>query len=154
MTDIKLVYRNIEGATDLGIIDISPDGAGLEVDDGLETAVIISLFSDRRANDDDELPSGDDRRGWWADTYADVDGDKIGSRLWLLGREKQLPGVVGKAKEYAEEALKWLVDDGIAEKVSVAAEIVQKGMLGLSAEIKRPGVAPVKYRFNYVWEAM
>lgn len=152
MSDIKLHYESVDGA--YGFVDISHVGTGLELDDGLETAVIISLFTDRRANEDDELPSGDDKRGWWGDSYANVDGDLIGSRLWLLAREKQMASVVDRAKTYAEEALRWMVEDGIAEKVFVSAEIVSKGVLGLLVEIYRPNVSPVKYQFNYVWEAM
>ena len=50
--------------------------------DDLPRAVINSLFSWRRAESDDILP-GTSRYGWWADTYDD-DGEKFGSRLWLL----------------------------------------------------------------------
>lgn len=124
---------------------------GLGEDEGLETAVIISLFTDRRANPDDELPSGDDRRGWWGDGLAEVEGDRIGSRLWLLSREKQLQSVVARAREYASEALQWLIDDGVAEAVNVEAEIVRMGVLGLGIEIVQPGKRPVKYRFEKFW---
>ncbi len=65
-----------------------------ETDAGLETAVIISLFTDRRAGENDELPATEtDRRGWWGNTLQDAD-DEIGSKLWLLCREKQLPVVM------------------------------------------------------------
>jgi len=57
--------------------------------DPLARAVIISLFTWRRANPDDVLPAGDDRQGWFGDTFAEVRGDRIGSRLWLLSRPEQ-----------------------------------------------------------------
>lgn len=75
----------------------------LQGDDGLMTAVIISLFTDARAHDDDPLPDervgvSSDRRGWWGDCLPDAQGEQtlesIGSRLWLLWREKDLDSVV------------------------------------------------------------
>lgn len=147
MTDIALVWHEV-GA------DIAMAGADLQADDGLRTAVIISLFTDRRAEPDDVLPDGsEDRRGWWADAYPDIEGDRIGSRLWLLHREKQLPSVLARAKEYAEEALRWLLDDGIASAVRVQAETVRQGLLGLRIEIERPSRAVVEYKFQSLWEA-
>ena len=48
------------------------------------TAVIISLFTDGLARSDDQH-DGTDRRGWWGDSGSEM---TIGSRLWLLNREK------------------------------------------------------------------
>ena len=108
-----------------GNFDFDSNIQDLESDEGLETAIIISLFSDRRANIDDILPdpSNLDRRGWWGDLASpDVEGDQIGSRLWLLNREKTLESVLIRAKEYAEEALQWLLEDGAVAKVVVETE--------------------------------
>lgn len=134
--------------------DLVLDGSDLAVDQGLYTAVALSLFTDARAGADDVLPGEEsDRRGWWADGFADIAGDRIGSRLWLLGREKHLPGVAATARRYAEEALAWLVADGIARAVAVQAELAPGGRLDLAVTIERPsGAAPLTYR--YVWEAL
>lgn len=126
--------------------------AGLAGDDGLETAVVLSLFTDRRAEPDDALPGrDDDRRGWWGDAFPDVPGDRIGSRLWLLGREKQTVATLVRAQHYAQEALAWLVADGIARSVDVIASIPRNGVLGLEVAISRPASPPVKYRFDRFW---
>lgn len=61
--------------------------------------------------------------------------DRIGSRLWLLGREKQLAEVVRRAKDYAEEALAWLIDDGVARRVSVTPSVPRQGWLWLEIRI-------------------
>jgi phage gp46-like protein len=128
-------------------------GPGFAEEDGLETAVIISLFSDRRAEADDILPDGgDDRRGYWGDAYAEIAGDLIGSRLWLLEREKQLPDVQRRAKEYADEALAWLVIDGVADRVLTTVERVGLFALGLVVEIYRPGRSVAQYRFDGFWK--
>ena len=96
-----------------GLFDALLSGplADLQGDDGLMTAVIISLFTDARAHDDDPLPDervgvSSDRRGWWGDCLPDAQGEQtlesIGSRLWLLWREKDLDSVVARARQYAE----------------------------------------------------
>lgn len=131
--------------------DLVRDGGQFEVDDGLETAVLISLFTDRRAEADDTLPDGgSDRGGWWGDDYADVAGSRIGSRLWLLRRSKATQSVVQAAKRYAEEALAWMVEDGVAKSVTVIAERVQSAVLGIQVQITRTGDRAAKY--NRLWE--
>lgn len=129
-------------------------GPGLAEDEGLTTAVVLSLFSDARAQAGDVLPDGGtDRRGWWGDAFADEPGDRFGSRLWLLHREKQLAQVLPRAKQYAEEALRWLVEDGIASSVAVITEFTRPGVLGMGVEIRRALQAPVAYRFESSWNA-
>lgn len=132
-------------------LDVAGPDCGMEAGDlvaegSLRTAVILSLFLDRRAEDDDILPNdSDDRRGWWADTVAPMtdygigggsaSGDHIGSRLWLLSREKQLAGVLERARHYAEEALTWLVEDGVATAVQVTATNPRQGWLVLEVTV-------------------
>ena len=148
MSDIALIWN-----PDAFGADIAMAGPDLATDDGLKTAIIISLFTDARANADDPLPqAGADRRGWWGDVAPLVEGDHIGSRLWLLSREKQLSSVLGRAEEYAKEALAWLLADGVAAEISVTAEVVRDGVLGLGVIIVRPD-GPARQRYDFVWEA-
>lgn len=138
----------------IGQADFALVNGDLASDDGLETAVTLSLFTDRRAEPGDEVPPEEtDRRGWWGDALADVTGDKFGSRLWLLAREKQLATSLPRAREYALQSLQWLLDDKIAEAVEVVTEISAPGMLGIGVSIKRPMTDPVDFRFNYAWAA-
>ena len=138
MSDIKTAALPDAGAT-LGTFDWLVDGASLASDDDVQTAVILSLFTDRRAKDDDELPDArSDRRGWWGDAYADVDGDQIGSRLWLLARQKRVASTLQRAQQYASEALQWLIDDGVASTVGVQARGLPGDVLDLQIVIERP----------------
>lgn len=147
MTDLALRWD-----TDLWGADLALDGAALATDDGLRTAIIISLFTDARARDDDPLPAEGDRRGWWGDALPQVAGDAIGSRLWLLAREKKLPSVVQRARDYAAEALAWLIADGIVRTVEVEAEAQGADRLAFGVVITRP-TGPGRQRFDFVWEA-
>jgi len=151
--------------------DIAFGASDLATDDGLATAVIISLFTDARARPEDLLP--DDtrapgetivfgsaggnltryRRGWWGDLVpppqaADATGHRTGSRLWLLSREKQTAETLHRAEEYAREALQWLIADGVARAVQVEAFIPRAGWLGLRIMIDRPRNHE---QFEYVW---
>lgn len=127
---------------------------GLAMNDRLIRAVIISLFTWCRAHDDDDLPSNQ-RFGWWGDAYPQVPNDKIGSRLWLLTRVKLLPSTPGLAKGYAEEALQWMIDDGVASRIDCAAERLGMEGLALSATIYRnDSTHPVSLRFADIWEAL
>lgn len=126
----------------------------VEPEDGLETAVLISLFSDRRAGESDVLPDGtSDRRGWWGDAVTDVDGDQVGSHLWLLSRSTLTPSTVARAQQYAQEALAWLVQDQVASKVDVVASNPEPGLLVWDITIHRPEVSPVTYRYARAWAA-
>lgn len=130
-------------------------GFDLARDDGLQTAIIISLFTDRRASQEQipvELPQHD-VRGYWGDIGNATPSDQTGSLLWLLGREKQLPQVLGRAQQYCREALAWLVEDLIASRVEVSAEFSSPGWMLILIDIFRPTGSPVRYRFNYEWAA-
>lgn len=134
------------------LMDLALDGLLLADDDGLVTAVIISLFTDRQANADDVLPDGTSRRGWWGDVLGRA-GDKIGSRLWLNESAKQLGAVLVKDREYAQEALKWLVDDGVASAVDVVASSPRSGVRALDISIQRANKPVARYQFQRFWKA-
>lgn len=147
MSDLKLTW-NGWGA------DATVEGHDLVFEDGMATAVILSLFLDARARADDALPDGGtDRRGFWADTVAPaVERDRTGSRLWLLSREKTLPEVLRRAHDYAAEALRWLVDDGVASRVDVSAAMPRLGLLSLAVNITLVNGESSTYAFSYPLE--
>lgn len=87
----------------------------------LQNAVVISLFTDARC-EQDELPQGEtDRRGYYGD-FELPQGESLGSKLWTLKREKVIPKTINRARDYATQALQWLVDDGHLQSVKVTAE--------------------------------
>ena len=134
------------------VFDLAIENGDLALDDGLTTALIVSLFSDRRATADDVPPGGDAaRRGWWGDSYLPDTGDLTGSRLWLLERERDLPNVPGRAKLYDEEAVKWLLDDGVAQRVECAAQRLAPGILSHRVTVYRPGQTARQYQFQSFW---
>ncbi|OWF79070.1 phage GP46 family protein [Yersinia alsatica] len=140
MTDIALIWQT-DGA------DIAVGNADILLDDSLSTAVIISLFTDRRALDSDELPAGPntDKRGWWGDAFQ---SRPMGSRLWLLSREKQMASVLTRAKTYADEALAWLIDEQHVKQVQVTATAPRQGVLHLAITLTLPNGSTFPLSFN------
>lgn len=135
--DIALIWMEL-GA------DIRAEAGDLLAEGDLTTAVILSLMCDARAREDDIIPDGTgNRRGWWADTVAPLpatglavaeapgQADSLGSRLWLLHRELQAPDVLRRARDYAQEALQWMIADGVARAVAVTPSIPRQGWLAL-----------------------
>jgi phage gp46-like protein len=148
---MDIALSAIAALTDDFAFDITLTGPDLTPEQGMTTAVIISLFTDARAADDDVLPNpGGDRRGWWGDTYAAIPGDVQGSKLWLLDRGKQTPDVLVSAKQYAEAALQWLVDDGVAAGVVATASFTQTGWWALNVVITRPD-GQARLNYDFVW---
>lgn len=149
MTDIALQFTDFNGG------DLVLAGLDLARDDGLESAVLVSLFTDRRATVE-QIRAGEDPtdlRGWWGDYQPTVEGDRTGSLLWLLRREKQTPETLERARKYATEALAWMIEDRVASRVELTTEYVRDGVMGILAVITRPSGDLVRYRYDYEWAA-
>lgn len=82
---------------------------GIQRDDTSASAVFLSLGLDLRV---------DGEGGWWQETYSDM---PQGSKLWSLAGRKITTEVLALAVQYAEEALQWMIDDGIASEVGATA---------------------------------
>ncbi len=127
------------------------ESTDLSHEESLTRAVIISLFTWRRANADD-ITEGQ-KMGYWGDAAEPPQlNDRIGSRLWLLSREKILPSTFNRAREYAQEALQWLIDDGIASRVEVSAERYNTDGMALVCTIYRTDGTQAVLRFDNAWE--
>lgn len=98
--------------------------------DNLTRAVIISLFTWRRADPDDD---SEQPMGWWGDSYPTIQNDRIGSRLYLLQRTTLTNNTVELARGYLEQALAWLKDDGVVSRITI--NVQRRGTEILTAEI-------------------
>jgi phage gp46-like protein len=146
MSDIKTVWVASTGQGDWQII-----AGALASGDDLETSVYISLFSDRQADADDETPDGStDRRGWWGDEDQPV---KLGSRLWLLSRSRLDDDAAKMAVIYGKEALQWLLDDKVAQAVTVTATIQGPKQLDVAVTVTR-STGTSSYQFAWAWDQL
>lgn len=139
MTDVAIKQVGAEFDIGFGLSDI-------ELDDGLETAVIISLYSDARISLS-ELPKGHNSvRGFWGDALEN--NVRTGSKLWLVDRATTVVEVRDKLKDYAKESLVWMIEEGMASDVEVSGEIVSSQQINLTVTIIRPDGESY---FDFLW---
>lgn len=137
--DAALVYDPVTRRADLAL----GDDCDLLLDETALTPMLVSLGTDRRAEPDDELPSGIDalnastsfvaRRGWAGDALDRL-GRKIGCRIWLLDRAKQTETTRRFAEFWAEEALDWARTE-LGRPAEVSAAWVRTELLGLRCQV-------------------
>lgn len=147
MTDIATIWNTANLYGDWSLV-----GNQLQTGSDLETAVLISIFTDRLAEDSDTIPDGStDARGWVGDEDQTV---IVGSRLWLLDRSKQTSAVLNRATDYINEALKWLIDDGVVARLDVVTEFTKPGMLGAMITAKKQDGTVVAMQFAWAWQGI
>lgn len=145
MTDTTIIWNAARGQGDWTL-----DGAQLGAGNDLESAVMISLFTDRAATPDDVIPDASgDPRGWWGDAGQ---GAPIGSRLWLLGRAKQTTQTLNLARDYIAEALQWLIDDGVVARFDTVVEWSRAGVLGARIVALKPNGEAASMQFTWAWD--
>jgi phage gp46-like protein len=147
--DIKFIWDEnfLEG-------DLQLNKGDLLREKGLTTAVLISLFTDARADEDDKIDDKNDIRGYWADA---VDGISqiTGSKLWQYERIKTTQTVLVEMETVIREALQWLEDDGVAEKVEIFLErqgIEGNDRLALNIKIYQTDKNITALRFDDLWK--
>ncbi|GGC68648.1 phage GP46 family protein [Chelatococcus reniformis] len=135
-------------------VDESGDGE-------LADAVVVALGTDALAGPDDALPdpNNDDRRGWWGDLDAELlyGGWPIGSRIWLMAREKitgpeaRQGSTIGKAEDIVRDALQPFIDRRIATHMSVSA--VRSGLEQIDVDVTlfRGAKPVVSLRYAVLW---
>ncbi|EME5174131.1 phage GP46 family protein [Shigella dysenteriae] len=118
--------------------------------DPLTRAVVISFFTNRRADPDD---NADVPMGWWGDTWPAVANDRYGSKLWLLQRSKLTNALVNTVRTYLRDALQWMLDDGVVSRIDI--DIQRTGINELSNQVvlwRRDG--PVIISFSDLWSVI
>lgn len=152
MADIRIVWSPELMAGDWMLVD-----GGLDTSREIVTAVAVALFSWRTAYRDDRLPTGtSDRKGWWGDHEAEEihGGWPIGSRLWLLSREKQTEETRQRAEVYIREALDPFVKIRLVESYDLAVDWFAAERLGAEITLRRGSQGSVAVRFESLWDAL
>ncbi len=117
MSIIKLEYDNQTYQADLAL-----DANGfISLGGGFEGPVTASLYS--WARDPDVDPSVTAQPfGWWASQFSDDENDNYGSLLYTFRRERISNEVQSRLNTTLQNALQWMVTDGIARRVEVEVE--------------------------------
>lgn len=122
ITDLKMTL------TDKGYYDLSIKDGDFETISGFESAILMSLLAERRA-DNSEISQPQKRRGWIGNEMNDIVNFEIGSKLWLLAQARLTQDSVNKAVDFARTALQWFIDDGYSERIDVSGEIKNNSII-------------------------
>lgn len=122
-----------------------------DTEKNLVRTVVISLFTWRRAGPDDPVDD-EERYGWWGDSFPRVADDRIGSRLWLLRRVKLTDRTQRDAEYYADEALRWLVDDEQVLDIAITSERAGVDRLNLRVVLTLLSGAPLIIDSDQLWQ--
>ena len=133
MPQIRLV---LDPASGEGKLTRAADGSLLE-DDGLETAIAVSLYTDARASDDDGLDANADRRGYLFDVFEEDPTVVTGSTLWVMDGRTMTEGNLRSVEARANKALAWLVDERVATSVKCTATRIREDTARLVVAVTR-----------------
>lgn len=116
MSDIAIEYKSQIKEYDISILN-----GDLKECDDLDSAVIISLFTWARAAAG-EVDENAPRFGWFGDKIDADSTDSTGSKLYLLKRKKITNQTIMDSREYIEQALQWMIEDGVATEIKAEVE--------------------------------
>lgn len=159
MTRLIEATRDIGGSLRMSFdahrqtFDLCLDGGNLATDDGLATAVQISIFCDARIDAAEAQAQGiDDRRGYWADVFSQ--SGPWGSSLWAARRAGVSSETARIVEERARDALQWLVQAGAAARITTTGIAVtgrDSPYIALTVSVRRP--PEIAARYGALWEA-
>lgn len=134
----------IDENTGLYDINIGADG-DIETADFFDTAILYSIFGEKRASSD-EVVEPQLRRGWIGN-----DDFENGSKIWLFSQARLTRSVINRIEDEAMRSLEWLVEDGLAVSIDQASVNFSDGKLALSLTIRRSR-DKVERRLFTLWE--
>lgn len=131
--------------------DLSWSGKGLEMDDGLFTMVLLSLFTDARAEKGDRLPLASDyyRRGCWSDALARVARMRRGGRIWTLRAAKADVSAIKDAIFFGNQSLAWMVGLSLVARTECDAWFEKQKLMLLTKLYEPENQTPI---FSHIWE--
>lgn len=133
---------------------------GLQAKAALHTAVIISLFTDKRIPNDHPLRylvEDGDPRGWFGDgedVRPELGETEMGSLLWVFERSTLTEDIRRWVEAIALDALAPLIFQGVASKIDAQATAeFAFNRCDLAIQIYgRDGSKSYDYRFDDVWQ--
>ena len=102
-------------------IDLYEENGDFASTNGLDTAVVICLFTDKRTDSGNIEESF--RRGGFSGNILDKDtGFELGSELWVLKQSRADSNLLNKCSDYAYNCLTWMNNQGITDRIETPTE--------------------------------
>lgn len=122
------------------------DNGDILTKDFFDTAVLMSLFAERRANAS-EVSASEHRRGWIGN--ESTTGFENGSKLWLYSQAKLTRVNINAIETAVFNGLEWFVKDNVAVRIEVNASAVEDGV-SIEVIIERAN-SEVDKRYFTIW---
>jgi phage gp46-like protein len=120
---IDIKFKQIAGNWD---IDFS--NGDIEMTNGLDTALYLSVLGEKRASPS-QVTEATLRRGHFTNEFNDVVGYEVGSLLWLyIKQAANSDKNLSLAQGAVYDGLKWMIEDKIVSKIDVVATRVKGGI--------------------------
>jgi phage gp46-like protein len=134
-----------------GRFDLDFSGNDLHLTDSLKNAVLLSLgiWSSGRVPDGNAVLEPQ-ISGWWGSSLDDIE---LGSTIWKSFSDKVGEPVLDKIDAAVTQALKWMIDDGVAKDVVPDTSILSKNSVEIVVKIIRPDSSEEEYKWQVNWEA-
>ena len=138
------------------LLNLTEDGGELQIENGLfmpdksfATSVLISLFG----GNIEDAGKVENRSGWWGN-YTGATDNKIQSRFQAITNGQPL--TVASAKEAVNAAkldLAWIIDNGIADDISIYGTIGGVKRFDMEVILSKDGTEIYKNKYAINWEA-
>jgi phage gp46-like protein len=147
--------QNFEG--DL-LLEDTQDGGDIIIENELfvndrtfKTAVYLSIFGGNK----DDNGKVKNNKTWWGNTLGGTtENEKLVSRFQavIFGLPMTIKNIES-AENAASLDLKWIIDEGIADKIKVSGHAVSRNRFTLSVEIRVAGKSIYENIFSLFWKA-
>jgi len=101
--------------------DIDFANGDFELTDGLDSAVYMSVFCEKRASSS-QVSEPNLRRGHFTNEFSKIEGYQVGSLFWLYSQQaKNTDSNLRLLEGAVSDGLAWMIEDNIFSKVKVKA---------------------------------
>jgi len=113
---------------DNGFYDLAFDNGDLKSTQGFTSALLMSIFCERRATAS-EVADPSKRRGWWGNAFLGFTDFQIGSKLWLLSQARADQVTLNNSITFSSNAVEWFKEDKYIDKANVTADYDEQNAL-------------------------
>jgi phage gp46-like protein len=140
------------------LLEDTPDGGDIRIENNLfvsdrsfNTAVYLSLFGGNK----DDNGKVKNNKTWWGNTLeGTAENEKLVSRFQaiIFGLPMTTKNIQ-EAESAARLDLKWVIDEGIAEKIIVLGRALSRTKFALYVDIQAGGNSIYEHTFLLFWKA-
>lgn len=145
MSDIKLFKKQL--TDDLDFFDFELENGDFIIEEGLDTAITMSILCEKR---DETIDVPENRGGWWGNTVQTIEGYEQGSFVWTKYQSAIDNEIIEDIDTFVRDGLQWLIDDQIASDIETEV-FVEDNVIKANVDLFRNN-AKEQSRFFDLWK--